>query len=201
MSNVEFAMLTQMNKGWNRWDATRQENSSIQAQDATGLEGYFEGMDLTPEEVANKIAELGILALKSMKNYHSQDAGYMGKVWKVAKGEKYDLAILAELNACLLANLARLRMQVLPQVNRKGADFRTNIANQVQAEKVYYHGNGTLEEHGIAVPKNTSELQKRAISVTDATFTTDELRRGYAFMKLLGKAGYPPLLLALREKR
>jgi hypothetical protein len=131
---------------------------------------------------------------------HPGNPGFVGEVWRVAKGEKFNLEILAELNACLMENLARLRVQVLPQVNKTGDEFRQSIARQVQSEKIYYHGDDIVSEHGIAVPKAKAVLQSKAITVSDATFTTDKLRQGYAFMRLLGKAGYPLLLLELHQR-
>jgi len=185
-------------RAWNRWDATRRLNPFIEEQGATGFEGYFVGIGLVPEEVAQKIAEMGSQTIQGIKRLHALDPSYLRRVWRVARGETYDDRVLQELNACLMANIGRLRMQVLPQLNKEGDSFRTEVARMLQGQTMAYQGeHGKVEEHMITVPAKSSS--GRRIAVTEGTFTKDQLREGYAFMKLLGRAGYPLLRLSLAK--
>jgi len=191
---------------WNRWDMTRRTNPFVKEQDSTGFEGYFVGLGLPSEEVALRIAEIGCKALLSFGYFHKNEPSFLRKVWKVIKGEVYDLSILAELNACLLENMARLRMQVVPQQNAAGDEFLTNISRLVDGERIFYRVSrdttskvSGVTGHGIAVPITPPKEQLIAISVNESTFSVDRLREGYAFMKLLGRAGYPLVGLAMEH--
>ena len=196
----EMGKLDQMNQGWNRWTATRYLNPFIKDQSATGFEGYYIGLGLEPTAVAAKIAELGSMTIRSLHMLHRNDSSYFSRLWKVAKGEIYDRKILEELNTCLLANIARLRTQILPQKNLVGDEFRNKIIDMVKGEEVHYLGeNGLVQKHEIAIPLEKVSRQKNVITVDEHTFSTDKLREGYAFMQLLGKAGYPLVQLAIRK--
>lgn len=184
-------------KGFERWTATRYTNPFIEAQTATGFEGYFIGLGFSPEEVADQIAQLGCNVLESFRRLHPNNGSYMSTVWKVAKGEVYNQEILAELNAVLGATTARLRVNVLPQKNPHGSDYRNRIASLMEGQRIEYK----VEDE--VVTSHTMKVltgdQTSAIPVDERTFSGDALRRGYAFMQLLGRAGYPLVRLTVRR--
>lgn len=196
----ELRMLAKMDQGYLRWDATRRFNPLIEEQGTTGFEGYYIGLGMPPEDVANAIAQLGCSTIEAIKRLHRNDPSYFRRLWKVASGELFDIDVLAELNAQLLANTARLRMQVQPHTNKEGAMFRENVANMMRGKHLEYTGEqGIVQNHVIEIPKNAD--QHGAIRVNEqTTFPKDSLREGYRFMVLLGKSGYPLVQLAIHRR-
>lgn len=184
-----------------RWYAVRELNPFIYP-DATGFEGYFVGLNYSTEQVAQSLAQLGATTLRTLRMLHRSEPMFMSKLWKVVKGELKqgeapDQAILSELDVCLSANIARLRLQVAPERNKKGHIFRKMIAQMVQGEHIQYLSEGGVV-HGHIMPIPT-RLSTEGRVVRPQEFRTQELSDGYLFMQSLGKAGYPLLRLAFDE--
>lgn len=201
--------LEQMGQAYNRWDTTRRVNPFIRSDNATGFEGFFVGVkngneELAPQEVAFRIAELGCKALKILKLRHKSNPGYLSKMWKLIKGEVFDMDILADLNSLLMIQIAQLRMQIVPEINKEGDYFRKEIYELLRNEKMEFLVAGEkvkyVTQHRLSVPLLKKPTQDKAIYVSHDTFTTDELREGYRFMSELGKAGYPLSRLMLTRR-
>lgn len=199
------AVLQRLEPGWKRWALTRELNPFIKQQGATGFEGYFVGRHLSPQEVGYEIASLGHSTLEAIHRYNHHKPGYMKKVWRVAKWEVEGMKpveiidVLQELNTELVGIMARLSMNILPQINREGADFHARVAGMVDPHPISYGGsNGLVQHHEMVMP--IKKHQEGAIMMDDTEFSLDTLREGYMFMQYLGRAGYPLLRLALQRR-
>ncbi len=193
--------LATFETGWYRWHDTRKNNPF--GLD-TGWEGYFVGVMQTPEQVAQEIGTIGAQTLKNMKMLHPYD-GYVSKIWHVAQGERFDMKMLTELNTCLMARVAQLRMNIEAGRNPQGHKFRQEIQELTQNRRLQYIvEDGRVIQHTITVLN--PDQQKPAVSISEALFvktaqfSREEVEKGYEFMKLLGRSGYSLLRLAIHRQ-
>lgn len=206
-SSSDRLLLATLGEGWMRWQNTREQNPFTDRQSATGYEGYYVGLNMCAEEIANHLAQLGAGTLNTIHQLHRHNWQYLNRVWKVAQGEVDDLPILTQLNAYLMMNVGRLRVQVHPAKNQQGDAFRRRIAQQVQGQRMEYYGNDYGEikiAREYALPLVHDDQPKLAITphTFNATpqFSRAELQEGYIFLHLLGRTGYPLLLLEMRKQ-
>lgn len=197
-SPSDMPFLRKAEKGYIRWNTTRNINPYIKLEDSSGLDAFYLGSGKTAIEVALAISEFGKKTIQGIRALHPYNPNYVNRLLKVACDELYDPKLIEEMNTYLMMNIAIHRRILSSSRDKEGERFRNKVADLVKNEQILYLGDSSVTKHKIPIP--TQVQPASAIAVTPALFQDDEQREAYDFMCQLGKFGYPLVQLLIQKK-
>lgn len=161
----------------------------------TGFEPYFIGLNLTPNEIAEQVSQIGKAQLDKLSS-----SIFREKVYQMLNGESFDLSVCLWLNGVHGSLVAKLKAQTykVPQA-ATFRDLTRNLFLNPNPRRIDYSINGQIIENqqyflpGLSLlPELSRQDQYNERQIKDPSHS-------YGFMWYLGKVGHPIVRTLLGE--
>jgi hypothetical protein len=170
-----------------RWETVRKTKNPFFTE-GTGFEGYFVGIDLSPEAVLERLLAIGHAILESITRQYRLEYGFKGHLMKTLYGEDSDFKAMEIWSTQLGAALGRLRCNL--NHNPQAEHYRTVIANTVDnlPPMRYQEANHHIEQtYSLALPD--------AMADHNLTINAHNVRRtdqdAWLVAERIGRFGHP----------
>ncbi|HVU13349.1 MAG TPA: hypothetical protein VHD90_18855 [Phototrophicaceae bacterium] len=179
------------------WEAVRKARNPFFI-DGTGLEGYYVGQCLSPEEIAERLLQLGHFMLGSNCQLYRFNYRFKSHLMKTLLGEMSDPLSIEVWSAQFGAVLGRLRCNLL--TNTQTRFFQTETYQSTSSLPAIRYTQGCLTiEQEYSVPRSASEsISVWAQPLESALKPSDS--DAYLVIQSIGKFGHPLIRRYLDER-